>query len=106
MLCESSVICVKRGDALSVSAATCKVDVNCALKQKSKEPSPSTISTEASIGDDNNEKDLNVNKVLSATIGSSKIGYKLYWNIICPSPTEGATKNLGEVLHYLVMQSM
>ena len=55
MLCESSVICVKRGDALSVSATTCKVDVNSALKQKSKEPSPSIISTEASVGDDNNK---------------------------------------------------
>ena len=41
----------------------CKVDANSALGENSKEPSSSTISTEASFNDDNNEKTLNVNKV-------------------------------------------
>ena len=32
--------------------------------------------------------------------------YKLYSNIICPNPTEGATENVAEGLHYYEMYSM
>ena len=45
--------CVKCGDS----------NVTPALGENSKEPSSSTISTEASFNDDSNEKTLNVNKV-------------------------------------------
>lgn len=38
--------CVKRSDALSVSAATYKVDVNSSLEKNLKEPLSSTIQTE------------------------------------------------------------
>ena len=40
-----------------------KVDVNSALRENSKKPSASTISTEASFNNDSNEKTLNVNKI-------------------------------------------
>ena len=29
------------------------------------------------------------------------MGYKLYSNITCPNPTEGATENIGEGLNLL-----
>ena len=38
-------------------------DVNSALGEKSKEPSSSTVTTEASFDDDSNEETLNVIKV-------------------------------------------
>ena len=41
----------------------CKVNVNPALGENSKEPSSWTISTEASFNDDSNEKTLNVNNI-------------------------------------------
>ena len=32
--------------------------------------------------------------------------YKLYLKITCPTPTESATENIGECLHYYEMYSM
>ena len=40
-----------------------KPDVNSALGETSKEPSSSTLATEASFNDDSNEKAFNVNNV-------------------------------------------
>ena len=40
-----------------------KRDVNSALGETSKEPSSSTLATEASFNDDSNEKAFNVNNV-------------------------------------------
>ena len=34
------------------------------------------------------------------------MGYKLYSNITCLNPTEGATENIKEDLHYLEMYSV
>ena len=34
------------------------------------------------------------------------MGYKLCSNITSPNPTEGATENIGEGLHYKEMYSM
>ena len=53
---------VVRSDSV-ILPQCCKVDGNSALWEISKEPSSSTISTEASFDDDSNEKTVNVNKV-------------------------------------------
>ena len=57
------------------------------------------MSAEASFDDDNNKEALNVNKILSVII-AKKMRYKLCSNITRPNPTEGATENVGEGLHY------
>ena len=75
-------------------------DVNSALRKNSKEPSLSLMSAETSFDDDDSNKEaLNVNKILSVII-ANKMGYKLCSNITSPNPTEGATENIGEGLHY------
>ena len=66
------------------------------LGQNSKELSSSTISAEASF-DDNSNKEVNVNKTLSAMI-EKKLEHKLS-NIIQPILIECAT-NVGESLYY------
>ena len=48
--------CAKGGDAVSVSVATYKVDVNSALRDNSKKSSSSTIPTVASIDNDSNKR--------------------------------------------------
>ena len=93
-------MCEARWCCFSVSY---KSDVNvyvwCDLRfrKNSKLLSSSTISAEASF-DDNSNKEVNVNKILSVMI-EKKLEYKLS-NIIHPILIECATENVGESLHY------
>ena len=58
------------------------------------------MSAETSFDDDDDSnKEANVNKILSVII-ACKMGYKSCSNITSPNPTEGATENIGEGLHY------
>ena len=68
MFCEYCSSCVKCGDVVSESVATCKFNVNSGLQKISREPSSLAISTEASLDNDSNKEVLNVNNVLSAII--------------------------------------
>ena len=58
--------CANHGNPASVSVAkvmwTCRCNVNSTSGENWKEPSSSTISTEASFGDDSSEETLNVNR--------------------------------------------
>ena len=94
--------CAKHDAAASVSIARVIWTYICDL-----EPSSSLMSAETSFDDDDDDDDdddsnkeaLNVNKIFSV-ITANKMGCKLYSNIISPNPTEGATENIGEGLHY------
>ena len=74
---------------------TDQCDVNSGLRENSKEPSSSTISTEALLNDDSNEENFNINYVsqqLCKTNGKSII--------FLPNPTEIAAENIGKSLYY------
>ena len=77
-------------------AWTYKGDVNSASGENWKEPSSSTISTEASCNGDNNEQTPNVKQNLLAILENK-------WDIkyiqTLPAPREGASENIGEGLH-------
>ena len=94
--------CAKHDVAASVSVTrvtwTYKCDVNSVLSEKSKEPSPSLMSAEASFDDNSIKEALNVTRILSV-ITENKMGCRLCSNITRPNPTEGIMENIGEGLH-------
>ena len=69
-----------------------KGDVSSASGKNWKEPSSSTISTEAQLNGD-----INVNKTLMA-IKENKLDIKYIQIFLVP--TEGAAENIGKGLHY------
>ena len=75
-----------------------KCDVNSVLSDKSKEPSPSLMSAEASFDDNSIKEALNVTKILSV-ITENKMGCRLCSNTTRPNPTEGTMEKIGEGLH-------
>ena len=90
--------CAKLADSTSVSVAsvmwTYKSHMNSALGEGWKEPSSSKILAYSSFNGDSNEETLNLN-LLAITENKRNIKYIK----ILPTSTEGATKNIGEVLH-------
>ena len=89
--------CAKLADSTSVSVVsvtwTYNSDMNSALAEDWKEPS-SSILTYSSFNGDSNEETLNLN-LLAITENKRNIKYIK----ILPTSTEGAAKNIGEVLH-------
>ena len=63
-----STSCVRKCDPVSVSVPMHKVNMNSDTRENRKEPSISTLSTEALFDNDNNKARLNLNQVLLAVI--------------------------------------
>ena len=68
MFCVYSTSCVIKCDPVSVSVPMHKVNMNSDTRENRKEPSISTLSTEALFDNDNNKARLNLNQVLLAVI--------------------------------------
>ena len=74
--------------------------MNAASGENRKELSSSKILTDASFNGDCNEGTINVNKY------NNKNKWDVKYIQMLTAPTEGATENIGEGLHYLEIYSM